>query len=127
MTISLNWPKNPAKTTNNASTALVFATKPEREGELISKFRELATKYTISKETGMTVMRKVQAPQPLMEYARKVKSVFVDVSETFKVSKQVGVEAIPITGERGLIGALSAVGLVDNPGEATCPVDITYR
>jgi methanogenesis imperfect marker protein 11 len=126
MTISLNWPKNPAKTTNNASTAVVFATKPEREDDLISQFTKLATKYTISKETGMTIMKKVQAPEPLINYARKVKAVHVDVAETFRISKQVGVEAIPITGERGLIGALSATGLVDNPGEATSPVDITY-
>jgi methanogenesis imperfect marker protein 11 len=127
MTISLNWPKNPAKTTNNASSAVVFATKPEREQELIDQFTQLATKYTISKETGMAVMRKVQVPEPLINYARKVKSVCVDVSESFKVSKQVGVEAIPITGERGIIGALSATGLVDNPAEATSPVDVTYR
>lgn len=127
MTISLNWPRNPDKTTNNASSAVVFATKPEREQELIDKFTQLATKYTISKETGMAVMKKVLAPEPLLKYSRKVKSVHVDVSEAFRVSKEVGVEAIPITGERGLIGAVSATGLVDNPREAGSPVDITFK
>ena len=127
LTLSLNWPKNPEKTTNNASSALVFATKPEREEELINQFTKLATKYTISKDTGMAVMKKVLAPDPLINYARKVKSVYVDVTEAFRISKQVGVEAIPITGEKGLVGALSATGLVDNPGEAISPVDVGYR
>jgi methanogenesis imperfect marker protein 11 len=125
LTLSLNWPRNPAKTTNNASSALVFAVKPGREEELINQFTRLATRYTISKETGMTAMNKVQAPEPLITYARKVKSVHVDISEAFKVADQTGVRAIPITGERGLIGALSATGLVDHPGEAISPVDIT--
>jgi methanogenesis imperfect marker protein 11 len=125
LTISLNWPKNPAKTTNNASSAVVFAVKPGKEEELINQFTRLATRYTISKETGMTAMNKVQAPGPLITYARKVKSVHVDISEAYKVSDQTGVRAIPITGERGLIGALSATGLVDRPGEAISPVDIT--
>jgi methanogenesis imperfect marker protein 11 len=125
LTISLNWPKNPAKTTNNASSAVVFAVKPGMEEELINQFTRLATRYTISKETGMTAMNKVQAPDPLKAYARKVKSVHVDISEAYKVSDQTGVRAIPITGERGLIGALSATGLVDRPGEAISPVDIT--
>lgn len=125
LTISLNWPKNPAKTTNNASSAVVFAVKPGREEQLVNQFTRLATRYTISKETGMTVMNKVQAPEPLKTYARKVKSVHVDISEAYRVSDQTGVRAIPITGERGLIGALSATGLVDHPGEAMSPVDIT--
>jgi len=122
LTISLNWPRNPVKTTNNASSAVVFAVKPGKEKEVINQFTRLATKYTISKETGMTAMNKVQAPEPLKAYARRVKSVHVDVSEAFKVAEQTGVEAIPITGERGLIGALSATGLVDRPGEAISPV-----
>lgn len=122
LTISLNWPKNPVKTTNNASSAVVFAVPPDKEEAVISEFTRLATKATISKETGMTVMRKIQAPEPLKLYARKVKSVHVDVEEAFKAAKESGVEAIPITGERGLIGALSATGLVDHPEEAISPI-----
>ncbi len=125
MTMSLNWPGNPVKTTNNASSAVVFAVKPEREEEVINQFTRLATKYTISKETGMTAMNKVWAPEQLKAYARKVKSVHVDVSEALKVAEQTGVEAIPITGERGLIGALSATGLIDQPQEAISPVNVT--
>jgi len=122
LTLSLNWPRNPVKTTNNASSAVVFAVRPGRETEVISQFTQLLTKYTISKETGMTIMNKIQAPEELKAYSRKVKSVHVDVSEAFKVAEHTGVEAIPITGERGLIGALSATGLVDHPEEAISPV-----
>jgi methanogenesis imperfect marker protein 11 len=122
MTISMNWPQNPDKTTNNASSALVFAVKPGKEEELVSGFEKLVRKYTISKETGMAVMNRVRVPQQLKDYAMKVKSVHVDVSETYKVAEQTGVRPIPITGERGLIGAFSAVGLVDQSGKAATPL-----
>jgi len=122
LTLSLNWPKNPAKTTNNASSALVFAVKPGKEEELVREFRRLATKVTISKETGMTVMTKLQAPESLRAYAMKVKTVQVDVSEAYKAAEQAGVRTIPITGERGLIGALSAIGLVDELETAVTPI-----
>lgn len=123
LTLSLNWPANPAKTTNNASSALVFAVAPGKEAALARDFERLIRRYTISKETGMVVMNRVRAPEVLKEYARKVKREQVTVSEAFKAAEKAGVQAIPITGERGLIGALSVVGLVDNPEEAVTPVE----
>jgi methanogenesis imperfect marker protein 11 len=125
LTISLNWPKNPDKTTNNASTALVFAVKPGKEEALVREFQRLATKYTISKDTGMTIMTKIQAPESLKAYAMKVKTVRVGVSEAYKAAEEAGVRTIPITGERGLIGALSAIGLVDNLEKAITPIENT--
>lgn len=123
LTLSLNWPANPAKTTNNASSALVFAVTPGKEEALARDFERLIRRYTISKETGMVVMNRVRAPEVLKAYSRKVKREQVKVSEAFKAAEQAGVKAIPITGERGLIGALSVVGLVDNAEEAVTPVD----
>jgi len=124
LTLSLNWPANPVKTTNNASSALVFAVTPGKEENLIEDFRRLIRKYSISKETGMAVMRKVRSPEVLKIYARKVKREQVTVSEALKAAEQAGVQAIPITGERGLIGALSVIGLVDDPEEAITPVSV---
>jgi hypothetical protein len=60
-------------------------------------------------------MNKVRVPEPPKTYARRAKAVHVDVSEAHKV-EQTGVRATPIMSERGLIGAISAVGLVDQPG-----------
>jgi methanogenesis imperfect marker protein 11 len=122
LTLSLNWPANPAKTTNNASSALVFAVTPGKEELLVRDFERLVRKYTVSKETGMVVMNRIRAPEVLKAYARKVKRQQVTVSEAFQAAKDAGVRAIPITGERGLIGALSCVGLVDDTEEAVTPV-----
>jgi methanogenesis imperfect marker protein 11 len=122
LTLSLNWPANPVKTTNNASSALVFAVTPGKEEALVRDFERLIRKYSISKETGMVVMTKVRPPEVLKNYSRKVKREQVTVSEAFKVAEQAGVRAIPVTGERGLIGALSVVGLVDDVEEAVTPV-----
>jgi methanogenesis imperfect marker protein 11 len=122
LTLSLNWPANPAKTTNNASSGLVFAVTPGKEDALVRDFERLVRKYTISNETGMVVSKKVMAPEALKEYSRKVKREQVTVSEAYKAAEQAGVKMIPITGERGLIGALSVVGLVDDLEEAITPV-----
>lgn len=122
LTLSLNWPANPVKTTNNASSALVFAVTPGREEHLVRDFERLIRKYSVSKETAMVVMNRVRAPEVLKTYARKVKRQRVMVSEAFHAAKEAGVRAIPITGERGLIGALAVTGLVDNPAEAVTPV-----
>lgn len=122
LTLSFNWPANPVKTTNNASSGLVFAVTPGKEEALIRDFEALIRKHSISKETGMVVNRNVRAPEVLKNYSRKVKREQVRVSEAFKVAEQAGVRAIPITGERGLIGALSVVGLVDDAEEAITPV-----
>lgn len=122
LTLSFNWPANPVKTTNNASSGLVFAVTPGKEESLIRDFERLIRKHSISKETGMVVNRQVRAPEVLKNYSRKVKREQVSVSEALKVAEQTGVSTIPITGERGLIGALSVVGLVDDAEEAITPV-----
>ena len=122
LTLSFNWPANPVKTTNNASSGLVFAVTPGKEEALIRDFEGLIRKHSISKETGMVVNKNVRAPEVLKNYSRKVKREQVGVSEAFKAAEQAGVRAIPITGERGLIGALSVVGLVDDVEEAITPV-----
>lgn len=122
LTLSFNWPANPAKTTNNASSALVFAVTPGKEDQLARDFERLIRKHTVSKETGMAVMKKVRAPEGLKAYARKVKRERVTVEEAFKAAEEAHIKAIPVTGERGLIGALSVLGLVDAPAEAITPV-----
>ncbi len=124
LTLSLNWPANPAKTTNNAASGLVFAVKPGREKELVSSFERLIRRATVSKQTGMVVMEKIRSPDVLKTYARKVKREQVTVDEAFKAAEEAGVQAIPITGERGLIGALAVVGLVDHAQEAVTPVNL---
>ena len=121
-TLELNWPANPVKTTNNASSALVFAVTRGKEEALVKDFERLIRRYSISKETGMVVMNKVRAPEVLKSYARKVKREHVTVEEAFKAAKDADVRAMPITGERGLIGALAVVGLVDEVEEAVTPV-----
>ncbi len=124
LTLSLNWPANPAKTTNNAASGLVFAVKPGKEKALEDAFERLIRKATISKNTGMVVMTKIRAPEVLKAYARKVKREQVTVDEAFRAAEQAGVKAIPITGERGLIGALAVVGLVDHAQEAVTPIKV---
>lgn len=124
LTLSLNWPSSPVKTTNNAASGLVFAVKPGKEKALADSFERLIRKATVSKNTGIVTMEKIRAPEALKAYARKVKREQVSIDEAFRVAEKAGATPIPVTGERGLIGALAAVGLVDNAEEAITPVMI---
>jgi methanogenesis imperfect marker protein 11 len=124
LTLALNWPSSPVKTTNNAASGLVFAVKPGKEKVLVDAFERLIRKATVSKNTGIVVMEKIRAPEVLKAYARKVKREQVTIDEAFRTAEQAGVTAIPVTGERGLIGALAVVGLVDNAQEAVTPFNI---
>ncbi|XHH09823.1 MAG: tRNA(Ile)(2)-agmatinylcytidine synthase [Candidatus Bathyarchaeia archaeon] len=124
LTMSFNWPANPAKTTNNSSSGLVFAVKPGREKEFVFSFERLIRKATVSKQTSIVVMEKIRSPDSLKAYARKVKREKVTVDEAFHAAEKAGVKAIPITGERGLIGALAVVGLIDNAQEAITPINL---
>lgn len=121
---TFNWPENPYKTTNNVSSVLVFAARPSKVEELVERCAKLAGRYTISEDTGMAAISMIRMPEDLKSYSRKVKRELVDISEAYEVAKQAGARLIPVKGEspRGLIGALSAVGLVDQPREALIPV-----
>ena len=47
-----------------------------------------------------------------------MKSRIVDIREAYDIAKEVGIETIPITGERGIIGAIAALAFSDSPEEA---------
>jgi len=110
--------KNPHKTTNCVSIAASFAVEPRKVERLVEAFREGVERNTFSKNTGMSVFDGVVLPEALQEYACKVKREMVKLEEAKQAANSTGVRLIPITGERGLIGALAAVGFADQPDEA---------
>lgn len=117
-TIVQLYTKNPHKTTNCVSIATAFAVKPNRTEELVKAFREYVEQNTFSKNTGMAVFNGVIIPELVREYSRKAKKELVSLEEARQVAKSSGVQLISVTGERGLIGALAAIGFADQPDEA---------
>ncbi|RSN72803.1 MAG: hypothetical protein DSO07_08940 [Thermoproteota archaeon] len=115
-TITQLYTNNPNKTTNCVSISVTFAT--ERPKELVERFRKELERLTVSENTGMAVYRKITIPDELRAYGAKVKSRLVSLSDAYEIAEKFGIETIPITGERGIIGAIAALAFSDSPEEA---------
>lgn len=120
-TITQLYTKNPVKTTNCVSIAATFAVEPGSVNLLRGLFTSRLKAATFSSHTGLAVYGNVQTGEGLKGYAVEAKSRLVELSEAERVAEREGVELTPVTGERGLIGALAAIGYADNPDEAVKP------
>jgi methanogenesis imperfect marker protein 11 len=117
------FPQNPHKTQNCVSIAISFAVLPSKRRELVSMVKDLLSKHTESEETGLAVFSGIEVSEELRGYARMAKMRMVEVGDAYETAAAYGVDLFKITGERGIIGALAAIGFYDDP-DAAVRVDI---
>ena len=110
--VQLN-PHAPQKTTNCASTGLSFAMRPEEMRRAIDWSKEYVSKNTYSDQTSVTVFEGLTVPKRLAKYGVDAKESILSISDAEHVAKECGVEMHEITGRRGVIGALAAIGCFD--------------
>jgi methanogenesis imperfect marker protein 11 len=115
--IQLN-PKVPNKTTNCCSTAVSFAVKEEEIPELVEYCKEFIRKESYSKDSVMTVFKGLKIPEGLAKYGWGAKSILYTEEDAIKAAKENGVEIYEITGSKGTIGAVAAIGCFDLGGKA---------
>jgi len=111
------YPYNPYKTKNCMSTVVgfIYRTKNEKK-EIVESFRKELKKHTLSSNTAMVVYDGFYLPSPLVDLSYALKyHFFDDIEKMKKIAKKFEVEIYKITGERGIIGALGALGLYDKP------------
>jgi len=108
--------KTPERTTNCVSISVTFAT--QNKDKLVDFFKKSLEENTYSTNTAMAVYSKIMIPEGLKEYGKLVKSRIVSLDEAERVAEEHNVELIPITGRRGLIGAVAAIAFSDDPDEA---------
>lgn len=120
-TVTINYPRNPFKTTNNASSAMVFHVKPAMKNKLINAVIEQVQETSNSRDTGMAIFNHMDIPQQLQHYTRQCKSRMLEVSDTESVAKTIGAQLISFDQDRGMIGALSSIGYVNEPYKAISP------
>ena len=111
------YPYNSYKTSNCFSTVVGFIYKSKDEKEKIIKtFINKLKQYTLSNQTAMVAYNGFSLPQPLIDLAYALKfHFFDDIDKIKEIAKKNSVEVYPITGERGIIGAIGSLGLYDNP------------
>lgn len=110
--IQLN-PKVPTKTTNCCSTAVAFAVRPDEAEKLIKFAKEYITKETVSDETVMTVYQGLKVPKELEDFGWSAKRTLFTVDDALAVAKKCNVSVHNITGNKGTIGAVAAIGCFD--------------
>ncbi len=110
--VQLN-PNVPEKTTNCVSVGVSFAVKEKDLPALLDHFKEQLRKNTFSQETTMAYYVGLRIPQELEEYGWNAKSVIYKPSQAEEVAERTGVRIVEITGRRGTIGAVAAIGCFD--------------
>ncbi|MHA1732603.1 MAG: hypothetical protein ACTSU5_11720 [Promethearchaeota archaeon] len=103
---------NITKTGGNVAAFLELAVLPNILGKVKEKTIEFLKENTSSDETAIAIFEGLEVPVELVEFAKKVRREVVSVTEAKSVAERLGIELVPITGERGMIGALATIPFV---------------
>ena len=110
--IQLN-PKAPNKTTNCCSTAVSFAATEEEVPKIIEFAKEFIRKGSYSDDTVMTTFVGLKVPEDLKKWSWDAKSVLFTIDDAVAAAERNGVEIHYVTGNKGTIGAVAAIGCFD--------------
>lgn len=110
--IQLN-PKVPNKTTNCCSTAVSFAVKEEDIPALVDYCKGFVKKESFSDDAVMTVFVGLKVSEGLERFGRDAKIRILSTEDAEKAAKSYNVQIIEVTGKRGVIGAVAAIGCFD--------------
>jgi len=108
----------PTKTQNCVSTAVEFACLPGKAEAMLSDFKALLMKYSVSKQTGMAVFRDYD-PSSLLAFGQRCKRERVQYEDALEAARDGGVQ-IMMNGQ-GLIGAVAALPFFARPDESIVP------
>lgn len=110
--IQLN-PKVPNKTTNCCSTAVSFAVSEREIPALVEFAVDFIRKESYSEDAVITVFKGLTVPESLKEFGWSCKSVLYTTADAMRVAEENGVQIISVTGMKGVIGAVAAIGCFD--------------
>jgi methanogenesis imperfect marker protein 11 len=110
--IQLN-PKVPEKTTSCVSIGISFACQEKDIEETVDYAIEFVKKNTLSKHTSMAIYEGLKIPEPVEAYGISTKETIMALEEAERIARENNVRLVEITGKRGKIGALAAIGCFD--------------
>jgi len=116
------FPDVPGKTAGNAVSYIELAVKKELVESLIQRAADYLREQTHSRDTGMAVKIGIKTCPELLSFARRARSGVVTVDQALAAARKSRVRVCEITGERGIIGAVASLGMIDSPPEALMDV-----
>lgn len=112
------FPENPYRTTNCCATAAVLACRPGEDEPLLDRFESGLRALVYSGQCALAATRRVTVEPGLEELFREARSGMVAEERARSAALACGVETREVTGSRGLIGAVGALGGYDDPDGA---------
>jgi methanogenesis imperfect marker protein 11 len=110
--IQLN-PLVPNKTTNCCSCAISFAVEEKDLPALVEYVKAYLKENTYSDDTTLTIFKGLRVPERLVEFGWGAKSIIYTIDDAKRAAAESGVEVVQITGPKGTIGAVAAIGCFD--------------
>jgi methanogenesis imperfect marker protein 11 len=106
-------PDVPQKTTSCVSIGASFAVDEHDMNKAVEFAQDFLKKHTLSKHTAMAVFTGLRIPDDVRRLGLEAKSRIVNLEEVEKTASENGIHLVEITGRRGKIGALAAIGCFD--------------
>jgi methanogenesis imperfect marker protein 11 len=116
------------KTTNCVATALEFAVAPSELDRAKAFALEFVSAETRSLNTAVAFFEGLEVPASVVSFGRRAKGELLTWEEAKRLAAAAGVDLVSVTGERGHIGALAAIGCFDlGAAAAALPSDLDAR
>jgi methanogenesis imperfect marker protein 11 len=110
--VQLN-PRVPEKTTNCVATCLAFALRPDDMEKAKGFALDFVREHTLSENSSVAFHEGLRVPESVVLFGRRAKGEFLSWEEAERLAAASGVDLRSVTGERGHIGSLAAVGCFD--------------
>ncbi len=122
--VQLN-PRVPEKTTNCVATCLSFAVAPGDVEEAKAFAFRYVEDQSVSDNSSVAFHVGLRVPGSVLMFGRRAKGEFLGWEEAERLARGAGVDLRTVTGQRGHIGALAAIGCFDlGPTAAALPSDL---
>jgi hypothetical protein len=109
------YPGVPDITAGNAVSYIELGARPELADAIIDTALETVRTHTHSDNTGMAVKTGLRRCPELVRFTRQARTGIVTLEEALAAAKKSKVRTFEVTGRRGIIGAVAALGMIDCP------------
>ena len=103
----------PHKTTNCTSTGVSFAVPPDKVADAVEFARKFVMEGSYSDQTSLAIFTGLDVPKAAVDFGIRAKEKILTEEQAERAAEDAGIELLVLSGPRGKIGALAAIGCFD--------------